>query len=305
MKGIVPSLNTPFNSDGSLDHASLRRLINHTVEAGCGGMLALAVAGEHATLTTAEKAAFIETATNANGGRIPFIVSVTAPLPDTSFELAKIAAEFDVTGVCVQLPDAYSRAENLKFLQRLADHVPGILMVQDLDWAGDGLSIEDIQFLFEQIDQFTWLKIETKNAGPKYSAVLEATHGKLNVCGGWAVTELPDAMARGVHAFIPTGMERVYVRISKAYDSGDVDTAITLFQRLLPVLEFSNQHIDTSIRFFKELRKAEGLFDTNVCRVDLGRFDAADKNKSELALKNALALMNDVDVMASRLRPQN
>ena len=168
-------------------------------------------------------------------------------------------------------------------------------MVQDLDWDGDGLPMADIAFLFEWVDQFTWLKIETNNAGPKYSAVLEATRGELNVCGGWAVTQLMDAMARGVHAFIPTGMERVYVTIHKAYETGDIETATALFNRILTVLNFSNQHINTSIRFFKELRKAEGLFDTNICRAVDGALDASQGQAGVEALQTALRLMRDVE----------
>lgn len=297
MKGIVPSLNTPFDVDGALDHRSLRRLVNHTVEAGCGGMLGLAVAGEHATLTAEDKTTFIEAATEANAGRIPFIVSVTAPKPQVSLELAKTAAEFHAAGVCVQLPVSFSRTENLEFLQDLAQCAQGLLMVQDLDWTGDGLPIEDIQFFFDRVDQFSWLKIETENAGPKYSAVLDATNGALNVCGGWAVTQLMDAMARGVHAFIPTGLERVYVTILKAFERGDIETAAALFERVLPVLEYSNQHIDVSIRFFKELRKAEGLFDTSVCRTAKGGLVEIDKTASNQALETALTLMKDVVIM--------
>ena len=116
MKGIVPSLNTPFDLNGALDFISLRRLINHTVESGCGGMLGLAVAGEHATLTMEEKTKFIEVVTDTNAGRIPFIVSVTAPKAEVSLALANIAANFNATGVCVQLPAAFSHKENLEFL---------------------------------------------------------------------------------------------------------------------------------------------------------------------------------------------
>lgn len=305
MKGIVPSLNTPFNADGSLDQVSLGRLVDHTVKAGCGGMLGLAVAGEHATLTAAEKTAFIETVTSINAGRIPFIVSVTAPEPDTSLALAKVAADYHANGVCVQLPDEFTRAENLEFLQDLAECAPDVLMVQDLDWSGDGLAIADIEFLFQRVDKFTWLKIETENAGQKYSAVLAATQGKLNVCGGWAVTQLLDAMARGVHAFIPTGMERVYVTIHKAYERGDIDTATDLFNRVLPVLNYSNQHIDTSIRFFKELRKAEGLFETNICRAVDGGLEAIKGQKGIEALQTALTLMRDVETNGSSPGQEN
>ena len=79
MKGIVPSLNTPFDARVPSIMALLRKLVEHTVQAGCGGMLGLAVAGEYQTLTHGEKIAFIETVAEANAQRIPFIVSVTSP----------------------------------------------------------------------------------------------------------------------------------------------------------------------------------------------------------------------------------
>ena len=294
MRGIVPSLNTPFDRDGALEIASLRRLVDHTVDAGCGGMLGLAVAGEHQTLSPAEKLVFIETVTDTNAGRIPFVVSVTAPDAKASTELAKAAVAFKADGICVQIPDGLDRDQKTGFLQDLAQYGPDILMVQDLDWAGHGMSLDDIVHLAEQVDKFTWLKIETQHAGPKYSAVLEATDGALKVCGGWAVTQLMDAMARGVHAFIPTGMEHVYFAIYHMHQSGDIAGARSLFERVLPVLNFSNQHIDTSIRFFKMLRKAEGLFDTDTCRASAATFDPVQQSEANHALNTALALMREV-----------
>lgn len=291
MKGIVPSLNTPFDEDGAVDHASLRRLVNHTVDAGCGGMLGLAVAGEHSTLTHAEKTEFVTTVAEANAQRIPFIVSVTAPDLVASIALAKIAKSAAATGICVQLPAGLHLQEKLGFLQDLARHSPNLLMVQDLDWVGGGLPLDEIVYLFDNVEKFSWLKIETQQAGPKYSAVLQAAGGALKVCGGWAVTQLMDAMARGVNAFIPTGMECVYVEIYMLYEAGNISAAQALFERVLPILKFSNQHIGTSILFSKQLRLAEGLFETDRCRSVEARFDPAQEIEARVSLSSALDLV--------------
>ena len=176
-------------------------------------------------------------------------------------------------------------------LQELACHAPDIVMVQDLDWTGGGLSLDDIGYLFENVKKFCWLKIETQQAGPKYSAVKELTNGALNVCGGWAVTQLMDAMARGLDAFIPTGMERVYVEIFRKYQSGDHSSARRLFERVLPILNFSNQRIDTSIRFFKQLRQAEEIFETANCRSENAKFDAVQEAEAGVALASAMELI--------------
>ena len=123
-------------------------------------------------------------------------------------------------------------------------------MIQDLDWNGNGLSQNYILKLFDEIDKFRWLKIETKNAGPKYTKIKKITQNKLNVCGGWAVTQLLDALNRDVDAFIPTGLEYIYVKIYNLYKNGNLHDARNLFYELLPVINFSNQNIDISIKFF-------------------------------------------------------
>ena len=194
MKGILPSLNTPFTNSGELDLDSLTRLVEHTIISGCGGMLGLAVAGEHNTLNFDEKIQFIETVTKVNNRRIPFICSVTAADFKESVELTKSANSFGTEGICLQLPSNLEFAEKLFFLEQLEDRSPEILMIQDLDWFGDGMALEEIVKLFNSVDKFNWLKIETVGAGEKYTSVLQKLDGRLKVCGGWAVKQLIDAM---------------------------------------------------------------------------------------------------------------
>ena len=105
MKGILPSLNTPFTTSGELDLDSLTRLVEHTILSGCGGMLGLAVAGEHNTLNFDEKIQFIKTVTKVNKRRIPFICSVTAADVDESIELTKSAGNASIANtVAVKIP---------------------------------------------------------------------------------------------------------------------------------------------------------------------------------------------------------
>lgn len=265
-RGIVPSLNTPFLPDGSLDTESLERLVDHVADAGCVGMLALAVAGETGSLSMAEKQCVVEAVSAGNTGRLPVIVGVTAPSWRDSLELARHARECGAAAVLWQPETGTGRDRLEAGLNRLGDIGPGPVILQDLDWQGPGLPVKDIVRLFETVPAFRAIKIETRSAGPKYSDVLAATGGDLHVSGGWAAAEMMDALSRGVHAFIPTGMETVYAEVHGRYASGRPEDAEQLFERVRPVLAFSNRHIDTSIRFFKALRVASGLFATDHCR---------------------------------------
>ena len=291
MKGILPSLNTPFTNSDELDLDSLSRLVEHTITSGCGGMLGLAVAGEYNTLKFEEKIQFVNTVTRTNNGRIPFICSVTAADFNESIELTKIAKSFGAEGICVQLSPDLTFSKRLLFLEQLENLSPSILMIQDLDWTGDGMALEEIVKLFHSVEKFNWLKIETVHAGEKYTSVLQELEGRLKVCGGWAVTQLIDAMARSVNAFIPTGLEKVYVEIYHKYQSGNKEEARSLFEKVFPVLNFSNQNIGTSIRFFKNLRVLEGLFESNYCRDESAVFDKLQEIEAVKATSIANGLL--------------
>ena len=119
MKGILPSLNTPFSKKGDLDLKSLEKLVKHTIRSGCSGMLGLAVAGEHKLLSFKEKIAFIELVKYTNKERIPFIVSVSDLQSEDSIKLSKIAKKNNATGINIQINQNTSTADNLKLLKEI------------------------------------------------------------------------------------------------------------------------------------------------------------------------------------------
>jgi 4-hydroxy-tetrahydrodipicolinate synthase len=289
MRGIVPSLNTPFDEADRVDEAAVARLTERSVASGAAGLLVIAVAGEQASLSRAEKERVAWIVVEVTAGRIPVVVSVTSADTAESEALAGLARRAGADGICCQVPAGLAGAALDAALARIAAAGPDLLMIQDLDWGGGGLPIAEIARLFKILPTFRCLKVETVPAGPKYSRVLEATGGRLHVSGGWAVMQMPDALTRGVHAFMPTTLDPVYVAIYDAHRRGKVEAARALFERLLPIVAFSNQHIDVSIRFFKRLRHAEDLFATDRCRVP-GPLDAVQEAECERMIRRALDL---------------
>ena len=298
LRGIVPSLNTPFGADLSLDLKSLRREVEHVVGAGCRGILAMAVAGEGPSLTNAEFAAATGEIVVVNARRVPVIVSVSAPDFDMSRARAVAAKEHGADALLYQPPSGTGIAELKARLSALAEIGPGPIMLQDLDWHGSGLPVDAIVELFHTVPAFQSLKIETVPAGPKYTQVLSATGGSLHVCGGWAVSQMVDALTRGVHAFMPTEFEVVYVTIYDLFAAGEREAALALFEAMLPFIAFSNQHIDVSIRFFKYLRQAAGIFETANCRSPVPELDSYHTDEA----RRLAAVRSTLDDMAARLR---
>jgi dihydrodipicolinate synthase/N-acetylneuraminate lyase len=290
LAGIVPSLNTPFTEQDQIDDPAIGRLVDSCADAGCGGLLALAVAGETGSLDADEYACVLDAVMARCAGRLPVVVGVSAAERATSLERAHLAAAAGALAVLWQPPLGLPEDRLEAMLFELGEAGPGAVMLQDLDWQGSGLSIAAIVRLCERVPALQAIKIETVHAGPKYSAVLEATAGRLQVSGGWAVTQMLEALERGVHAFMPTGMEAVYCAIYRCFTQGQVEAARDLFEAALPVLVFANQHIDVSIRFLKQLRVVQGLFATDRCRPPVAQLDRFQQRSADRLARRAQAL---------------
>ena len=290
LRGIVPSMNTPFLDDGSVDLAGIRRSVDAVVQTGVAGMLILAVAAETASLTLPEKRLVAQTFLAHTAGRVPVIIGCSSAEQADRLALAAMARELGAPVMLCQAPAGLGGEALVAQMAALTQVGPPVLMVQDLDFAGPGLPLADILLLRRQLPAFQCLKIEVALPGPKYSAVLEATQGALHVSGGWAAAQMLEALHRGVHAFIPTAMDAIYVAIYRHFQAGDVAQARALHEQLAPVLAFSNQHLDTSIRFFKHLRHREGLFATPMCRSGVRPLDEHQMRELELNVERVLAM---------------
>ena len=294
LRGIVPSMNTPFLDDGSVDLAGIRRSVDAVLQAGVAGMLILAVAAETASLTLTEKRLVAQTFLAQTAGRIPVIIGCSSAEQTDRVALAAMVREFGAQIMLCQAPAGLGGQALVAQMAALAQVGPPMLMVQDLDFVGPGLALDDILLLRQDLPAFQCLKIEVALPGPKYSAVLAATQGALHVSGGWAAAQMLEALHRGVHAFIPTAMDAIYVAIYRRFQAGDVAGARALHEQLTPVLAFSNQHLDTSIRFFKHLRHREGIFSTPLCRAGVRSLDEHQMRELELNVDRVLAMQGQL-----------
>jgi 4-hydroxy-tetrahydrodipicolinate synthase len=290
LRGIIPSQNTPFLADGTIDFDSIERLTDSSIRAGVAGFLITAVASEGRALLPTERQLISERFLQAAAGRVPIVIAVSSTDLDVSVHLAGVAAKIGADAICWQVPVGVpASALNLQ-VGKIAAAFPGLLMLQDLDFGGPGMHLDTIQALYEQQPRFRAIKVETVPAGPKYTALKHRFGDTLNISGGWAVMQMPDALQRGVDAFMPTAMDNIYVRIHRLHSAGRTAATRELFERLLPIVAFSNQHIDVSIRFFKLIRHMEGTFRTSHCRPPIDEFDPIQSREAfDLALR-AIAL---------------
>jgi 4-hydroxy-tetrahydrodipicolinate synthase len=288
-KGIITVLNTPFTDDDAIDVEGLARNVENAIAAGVAGVLVPAMASEVDKLSDAERELMVGTVLDIAGGRVPVIGGASALTQAERIRWTKALVGLGCNGVLVSVPFE-DEAIYEREVREIAACEPPLLMIQDWDARGYGVPVPLVARLSEEIACFKSLKIEVVPAGVKYSEVLRATGGGLHVAGGWAVMQMIEALDRGVDAFMPTGMHRIYARIYDLYVSGKREEARELFENVLPVLAFSNQHLDISIHFFKRLLHAQGVYATARVREPILPFDAVHERVAAELIARVMAL---------------
>ncbi|WP_209331642.1 dihydrodipicolinate synthase family protein [Lunatimonas salinarum] len=291
LHGIVTVLNTPFSSAGTIDYNSLKKNVREALRAGVAGFLVPAMAAEVHTLTHQERLNLVQTVLEEVNQQVPVIAGAAESDMAKCKSLLKGYLDIGCREVLFQIP--YQNEQQFKTdFYALAEIDVDMIMLQDWDPVGAGLPEALICDLFDTVPAFRCLKVETVMAGYKYSRLLLLTEGLLHVSGGWAVTQLIDGLERGVHAFMPTGMHWIYTEIYQRWVGGRKADAEALFHEILPVLAFSNQHLDASIHFFKRLLFLQGTYPSDHVRKSSIPIDAQHEKMADRLIRRVIDCEN-------------
>ncbi|GGB63636.1 4-hydroxy-tetrahydrodipicolinate synthase [Shewanella inventionis] len=100
INGSIVALITPMNSDGTIDYASLERLVEFHIEQGTDAIVAVGTTGESATLPMKEHAAVVAQTVKFASGRIPVIGGNGA---NATAEAVELTQSLQHTGVAAML----------------------------------------------------------------------------------------------------------------------------------------------------------------------------------------------------------
>lgn len=93
--GTGVAIITPFKTDGSVDHAALKTVIDHIIDGGVEYIVSLGTTGESATLSSDEKKAVWETTVSHVDGRVNLVAGVGG---NNTSEVLKDLKKFDTKG---------------------------------------------------------------------------------------------------------------------------------------------------------------------------------------------------------------
>ena len=264
MRGIFPVLQTPLDTDGELDVASLRREVRFCIEAGAHGLVFPALGSEMQYLSDRERQQLVEVVVGEAGGQLPLVVAVSAPSAAIAAEHARHAALVKAQAVMALPPYITPGTPNeiLDYYRAIGRAAELPIFVQNV---APGLSPDFLIRLLREIEQIRYIKEEASPSAHNLSAVVRATGDRCNgIFGGafgrWMLSEL----RRGAGGFMPAAeITDVYVQVWEAFEAGDHANARRIFNQILPLI---NLLMLLGLRVSKEVLVRRGIFRSTLMR---------------------------------------
>jgi 4-hydroxy-tetrahydrodipicolinate synthase len=126
LTGVLPALISPLRSDGRVDEAAVPRLVEHVIQGGVHGLLALGSTGETASLDETARRTILSSVVAAAAGRVPVICGVAQSHLSAARVEVEAAARMGAQAVLVAPPFYYliDQATLLAFYRLLANESP-------------------------------------------------------------------------------------------------------------------------------------------------------------------------------------
>jgi 4-hydroxy-tetrahydrodipicolinate synthase len=255
--GVWQILPTPFRGEAlEVDHESLRHIVEHATRVGVDGVVALGVLGEASRLTTAERAAVLDTALVA-AGDLPVIAGVFATSTAQAAEEASWAAQAGARAVMLLVPSP--NAETLAAHARAVADACGVGVVFQDHPATTGVVIQPAELV--RAITLSGVGVAVKAESPPTPATVAAVRAELDlpVFGGLGGVGLLDELAAGAAgAMTGFALPEALVACVRAYSQGGFASARAALEPYLPIMICEAQGA-VSLAIRKELLRRRGL----------------------------------------------
>ncbi len=252
---------TPFTSEGVVDAAGLRAIVEATADWGVDGITVLGVMGEVSALSDEERHEVLSAVLDAARGSVPIAVGCSSPSAPLTAQRVAQAVEMGAAAVMVSAPSLLKDTDQVAGFYTQACSGAGVPVIVQDEPAATGVNLP-VSSLLAALDAAgsTVVKLEDPPTPPKITRLL-AARPELTVFGGLGGVSAYAELSRGASGTM-TGFAfpEILRAIRVAMGSGDAPGAAALFDRYLPYITFEGQPgVGLAIR--KEVLRRRGVID--------------------------------------------
>jgi dihydrodipicolinate synthase/N-acetylneuraminate lyase len=242
-KGIVPAFITPMTSDGELNEAAFREVMEFNIRSGVHGFWIAGGTGESILLSDEENNRIAEISADQNRGRVNNIMHVGAPTTARAARMAEYAARAGVEAICCVPPFFYPFTDDqiVEHYRTVAAAADLPLFVYNLPQAtGVEITPELMQKIQDGVPQLAGLKHSSMDFGNVRAFVGMG----LDCFVGNSKLMLP-ALTLGAVGCVdgpPCAAPELWVEVYDAYIAGDLKRAETAQDRASALAEIVVKH---------------------------------------------------------------
>jgi 4-hydroxy-tetrahydrodipicolinate synthase len=255
-QGVYPMVYALFDAKGELARAPMRRQVQSMLQHKVHGIAVLGMASEVNKLSLAERRQLMEWVAEDIDGKVPLAVTVAETSVGGQIDFVRAAAGLGAKWAILQPPPVkhVPESELVRFFGAVAEASPIPVGIQNApEYLGIGLSNAGIVALHRAHANFTIVKLEATAVA--IARLLEEVGGDLDVFNGRDGIEMVESLRAGAVGIIPGGeafdiLARIFDHMA-AGGAKDLETAERLYEKVLPLLIFLMESMDTFLVYGK------------------------------------------------------
>ncbi len=263
LTGVVPVLPMPFQRGSEeVAYGALEPLVDFAVSFGAAGVCIPAYASEFYKLTEAERMQSVAATVRYANGRLAVVAQSNHPAAKVAAEIARQNADLGADVIAFALPRLFGMANDdlLYYAQTICRAVNLPVLIQDFNPSGATVDASFCRRLRESCPNFEYIKLEEPLMGAKVEDIRAATADAVGVLEGWGGLYMLELMESGICGVMPgLGPADILAQVWKLGQVGQMDAAMTLFERVAPQLVFGLQNLELFLHTEKQLLHLRGL----------------------------------------------
>lgn len=294
--GVIPIIPVPFDAGESVDEGALRRLVDFAVACKVDAVCLPAYGSEFYKLSEEERTRVVAVAVEQAAGRLKVVAQCNHGSSRVASSLARSNLEAGADLVSIAIPRQFPVPDEdlLRFLAAFLDSFTAPCLLQDFNPGGPTLSAAFLARLRAECPNLAYLKLEEPLSASKVAAMVEATGGEVGILTGWGGLYMMELIPAGICGLMPgLGLADLLNRIFWLAKEGDTDRAFHFFERIVPLLFLSLQHLELYHYCEKRLLQARGRLEETHCRQAAYQPDVHTREHLERLLKRALRTLED------------
>jgi 4-hydroxy-tetrahydrodipicolinate synthase len=271
--GVLPVFQTPYQTDETIDVATLEKEIAWLYDCGADGIV-MAMVSETLRLSTAEREELAEAACRFGRSRGVVVISVGAESSKLAEHYAKHAENAGADAVMAIPPVSVILGEEelAGYYSRIIRAIGIPVIVQDASgYVGRPMSIAMQARLLDDFGpERVMFKPEASPIVPRLIELLTATDGRARVFEGTGGIALVESHRHGVVGTMPgADLIRALVALWRALETGDAGKAQRIHEPLTALISIQNS-LDSFLAVEKHLLLRQGIFRNTIVRGPVG-----------------------------------